>query len=151
LLNVLNAGSCVLNSVFINFPAGAAYGDIALTMGHLHTMNKVVMNTAATPASDRGAKAKSDRKLHSGNKTVPVRATIQNRRDARMPLHPTVWAMLELTSPSRMLYDRHAPKQKVMLARDTNHADRWFFFFSHSSPSDLAWEACTNRPYMAKV
>jgi hypothetical protein len=50
-----------------------------------------------------------------------------------------------------MEYDRHAPKQNVKLATETNHADRLFFFFSHSSPKLLACEAWTNRPYMANV
>lgn len=55
-------------------------------MGHRNTMNKVVIKTAATPASDNGAKANSDRILHSGNKIVDVKAMIQNCRVANKPL-----------------------------------------------------------------
>ena len=82
----------------------------------------VVDKTAAIPARERGASAISDWRLQRGYNMNVVKTTIQNCREDQGPCQPIDFAILEETSPKHKLYDRQAPKQKMTLAAETNHA-----------------------------
>mmetsp|Transcript_44908 Transcript_44908/g.109011 ORF Transcript_44908/g.109011 Transcript_44908/m.109011 type:complete len:241 (-) Transcript_44908:229-951(-) len=132
-------------------------------------MNNDVISTAPTPANDNGANANNDFNRHNGYNTVPVSTRIQNCLDVQIPavaaarpatvappLPPplpcnNVCDNADATSPNSIVYDKHAPKQKVNAATDTTHAVDLSFLISHNSPNECACEICVRRPYKLNV